>query len=755
MKSQIEFSVTLHRFITAMLCPVFTLCFMFNAARVMAEDKEKYKEYDYDFDFVVIGDSDILQAGKPVPAYITPILKPVEGGNPRNDRLSAIPRLRFIHVQANQDSEPLTIWPEWNEQMKSQKDGIFGLLGGKPAPKVVAENLSAKLATGKMELPEDFNKNLISSQSDPRSNLGNLLDRLSKQSSSPTLILFYLPQDKASHYAGNKINIASSAYTVYSDAKDLIVDIKKFLLEPKKILEKPRIFIVVSILRESKLSTTAEEQEVSESIRMEIHKLQQEIATLRERDTALVMRAAELADTAAREEVRIAALVKQLTVWQETAPQVETQTKELAAQGPKLVERIVAVQQSVTDSMEIAHLARELQEINASTKGLQLEIAALVKASAATTPNAWLIEVDQVRNSSSSLTTQARNLQEIGAKLAAETTELAAHVTTLAASVVGGKAKPLEIKNQAKGYRASMQSLTPRLDEFATALQTLEAQATGLSAKLDGVEPRAAELSQNGAELQKRVAALETTLSKRMAELEAKLQELGIPPCLLSKPVPLKHMLPMALVAKRTGETVPGGLHKYMKGQINKPLYEHPFYIMRREVQVWEFRQYVENLDTSKRAQLESKWLQDKNGLHYPDSNPVASVPWGAANDYADWLARETGCPLRLPTYNQWVAAAWQYAQSEQVVLRRDEHNPTVQQRAKLPPPSTVVDLLGNLREWATDSSGPWPCLEGGHYTLGEDYQTYPRLIAGEPRCVSQTLPTIGFRLVMPMTTSR
>jgi hypothetical protein len=45
--------------------------------------------------------------------------------------------------------------------------------------------------------------------------------------------------------------------------------------------------------------------------------------------------------------------------------------------------------------------------------------------------------------------------------------------------------------------------------------------------------------------------------------------------------------------------------------------------------------------------------------------------------------------------------------------------------------------------------------LEDGHSTLGEDYQTYRDLIAGEPRCVSQALPTIGFRLIMPMTTSR
>lgn len=216
-------------------------------------------------------------------------------------------------------------------------------------------------------------------------------------------------------------------------------------------------------------------------------------------------------------------------------------------------------------------------------------------------------------------------------------------------------------------------------------------------------------------------------------------------PACLQKAERLHNLLPLTAVAGSNGATIPQPLHDYMKLQIDKPIHEAPFYIMRREVQVGEFRQYVQTLDPARQAQLGTAWAQGQ------DSHPVAAVPWWAARGYADWLARESGCPVDLPTYNQWIAAALQHAQSEDVILRRDAVRPRLEPREASP--ATVVDLLGNLREWALDSSGPLRCQGDGHYALGEDYQTYPQLLAGEPRCVSQPWPTVGFRVVVRHTT--
>ena len=109
-----------------------------------------------------------------------------------------------------------------------------------------------------------------------------------------------------------------------------------------------------------------------------------------------------------------------------------------------------------------------------------------------------------------------------------------------------------------------------------------------------------------------------------------------------------------------------------------------------------------------------------------------------------------------MPTYNQWVAAAISYANPKQAVIQDTHFDVGPKQRMnesssggwnfsqmsseKLP---SVLDLLGNLREWSRDK------CDGGYYLLGADYKTLRANILGEKICEAYTLDTIGFRLVL------
>jgi len=203
-----------------------------------------------------------------------------------------------------------------------------------------------------------------------------------------------------------------------------------------------------------------------------------------------------------------------------------------------------------------------------------------------------------------------------------------------------------------------------------------------------------------------------------------------------------KPSLPMMSVDALENYPIPRELQPWMKNitQITSPA----FFMMRREVTVGEFKRYANTLS---QVPWGNDWQQDRHGALLPDDYPVSSLPWQAAKDYADWLAKATGCPLTLPTYTQWVAAVVQYAKPEQAVTRQYQQAQLLRPIQHPQTPERVVDLLGNLREWSLDNRlGDQTCE--GHYILGEDYKTWLQDIAGEPRCEMMALDTIGFRLV-------
>lgn len=208
----------------------------------------------------------------------------------------------------------------------------------------------------------------------------------------------------------------------------------------------------------------------------------------------------------------------------------------------------------------------------------------------------------------------------------------------------------------------------------------------------------------------------------------------------------IHQMLPMTEVAALKDYPIPRDIHPWIKtlDKITAP----GFSIMRREVTVGEFKNYVTTLPEPEKMQLGYDWQQDRNGVPLPDNYPVGSVPWEYARDYATWLSKQSGCALVLPTYQQWVAAVVQHANVEQAVTRQHQQAHFLRPTQRPQTPETVVDLLGNLREWSQEG-GQNVCPQNqGHYLLGEDFKTWLQYINGEPYCETMALDTVGFRLV-------
>jgi len=238
-----------------------------------------------------------------------------------------------------------------------------------------------------------------------------------------------------------------------------------------------------------------------------------------------------------------------------------------------------------------------------------------------------------------------------------------------------------------------------------------------------------------------------------------------VPKCLSAE---MRRKLPLSCVPTMRNRSIPDYLHDWIKG-VTK-ITETEFFVMRREVKVGEFQDYVKTLNKEQKEQLGMVWRQNDAGK-IPDDNPVAGVPWWAAKAYADWLSKKTGCQLTLPTYNQWVAATISHANPETAVIRDKQQflGLKPQQRTdeggiqasgnlfqQLLNEDTkessggVLDLLGNLREWSIDNRGQQQCPDDNyHYILGEDYKTWRNNIAGAPICEMGISDMVGFRLVL------
>jgi hypothetical protein len=185
-------------------------------------------------------------------------------------------------------------------------------------------------------------------------------------------------------------------------------------------------------------------------------------------------------------------------------------------------------------------------------------------------------------------------------------------------------------------------------------------------------------------------------------------------------------------------------VHTYLAG-INKDkvvIYQD-FLIQTGEVTVAEFRRFVKSGELSDEAieKLGINWenVKDDRGRRYADNYPVSNVPWQFANQYAQWLSKQTACNLQLPTQAQWAAAVMSYA------------NVQTTQKPKLraidTQKSTPDHLLFNREEWSRTSCDN----DQGRLILGYDYYPYYNREDFErsARCaLLRASSSIGFRLV-------
>ena len=154
------------------------------------------------------------------------------------------------------------------------------------------------------------------------------------------------------------------------------------------------------------------------------------------------------------------------------------------------------------------------------------------------------------------------------------------------------------------------------------------------------------------------------------------------------------------------------------------------FYMMTREVTINDFNHYLKATNQSS--------VQSKNS----SACPITEVSWQQAAAYARWLTKQTGCEMRLPSYQEWLAAVTLYSKPEMANVRPHRNAAP----SKLDCSTTIIHLLGNIQEWSRDTQyNTKICGEGGHYVLGNNYLSEK---STQPICQFQKSKTIGFRLI-------
>jgi formylglycine-generating enzyme required for sulfatase activity len=359
------------------------------------------------------------------------------------------------------------------------------------------------------------------------------------------------------------------------------------------------------------------------------------------------------------------------------------------------------------------------------------------------------LEVDKLRAKLAQLQASVEEyhteIAKVNQKLAEgnlQATEIATMVADLQVNNTKWEATLKEIKRikETLPAKTELAEFQQRVESLGPKIENMELQLT-IQAMIQKTQ---------NAEVKQQLEALARVAKPKVVIIDDLRKLFGLPTavpttCLTSLPPGFQRMLPMSLVNVQE-QPVPDSLKEWMKDMKDSQVSESPFYIMRREVTIAEFRRYVNQLSSPQQEDLGNKWQEDNSGNPLPESRPVASVPWWAANGYAEWLSQQTRCDLALPTRQQWAAAAIQYANSKNAIVRQEPNNFSVSPQSRNDDNSEAVDLLGNLREWSIEK-----CSEDGYYLLGEDYKTNREQIRGEPSCQigRLRLDTNGFRLIL------
>lgn len=188
------------------------------------------------------------------------------------------------------------------------------------------------------------------------------------------------------------------------------------------------------------------------------------------------------------------------------------------------------------------------------------------------------------------------------------------------------------------------------------------------------------------------------------------------------------------------------------------------FYIGETEVSNAQYAEFIEAVN----RKAPKSW---KNGKveQGAENFPVTDITWADANAYCEWLSKEIGAEVRLPTGEEWLRAArgdtdnkypWGSNWNEEFFKtgKKKVLNP-VKNNSGGRSPFGAYEMLGNVWEWTSDEvvdeSGK-PMLSGKNrqriirgcsYT---DYDSdYISLNTIAPRPENKPSKTIGFRYVI------
>ena len=161
--------------------------------------------------------------------------------------------------------------------------------------------------------------------------------------------------------------------------------------------------------------------------------------------------------------------------------------------------------------------------------------------------------------------------------------------------------------------------------------------------------------------------------------------------------------------------------------------------------------------------------------------NPVINISWTDAKAYAEWLARKTGKPYRLPSESEWEYAAragttTSFSFGETITADQVNYDasPNGQKRERTTPVGSfpanafgVHDMHGNVWEWIEDcwsdeytaetpANGAPFTRENcqGHVMRGgswEDYQGEARSAARVGAFTDDAFPSDGFRVALSL----
>jgi len=236
-----ENSVAHFSFLSKLLALVLAIFVMGSEALKAAECRTA--EYDYDFTVLLVPEAGQAFSGQAFSKDVNSLLKPVSGGNPGHAG-PAIPRLGVAGKPMG--SSELTahyIWPEWTDQMISQKCSLIRkMFGNTLAAADIANNLSARLDNMEVKAPPSFvfENALLNRQAE----LASFVSAQQAQGDDTTTLVLFL--DNTNTQTTETLHIGSKDYAVLSDFEKVSARIKDFLTNYKNIDFKPTIILVLA-----------------------------------------------------------------------------------------------------------------------------------------------------------------------------------------------------------------------------------------------------------------------------------------------------------------------------------------------------------------------------------------------------------------------------------------------------------------------------------------------------------------------------